>query len=433
MGNRALPITVAGVGAGLSMLLATMATGRGPVLAQGIDQPVLFRLGATGIDYTKDVTVAPDGTIVAAGYFAGTVDFDPGPGTTSLRASGVVDNFVAQYNAAGQLRWAFGSGGAGADIPHTVRLDPAGNVYVAGYFSGTSDFDPGPGTATRTSAGERDVYVASYDPAGRHRWTATFGGPGTDEAFDLGVAPDGAVVATGIFTGTVDLDGGPGTHRVTSAGGEDAFLVAYEPGGDFRWGLTAGGPGADHGHAVRFGPDGQVYLAGFFGGRADFDPGSSAGMATATGGWDAFLARYDEAGRFEWVRPFGILGNDQVRPGGMELRDGTVFLTGDFAQAADVSRSAAPGMDPRPAAGGGVGLRLRGRGQRAGCLRGLPAPEDRGRRRATPAPHGAGRRLRPQGRVLTCRSACGSPWCSAWSRAWWSAASASPCTPRRTS
>jgi hypothetical protein len=342
MRQSRLPGALVSISASLAVVIAATMVRGGPAQAQTTDRPVLFRLGGTGIDYTKDVTVAPDGTIVAAGYFAGTVDFDPGPGITNLRASGVVDNFLAQYGPAGDLRWAFGSGGAGADIPHTVRLGPAGNVYVAGYFSGTADFDPGSGTANRTSAGERDVYVASYDSAGRYRWAATLGGPGTDEGFDLAVSADGAVVATGIFTGTVNLAGGTGSRRVTSAGGEDAFLVAYDPQGAFRWGLTVGGPGADHGHAVRFGPDGQVYLAGFFSGRADFDPNSPAGTATATGGWDAFLARYDGAGRFDWVRPIGGRGNDQVRPGGMEVHDGQVYLTGDFAGMTD--------FDPGPGA-----------------------------------------------------------------------------------
>src|SRR5262245_8235260 len=41
-----------------------------------------------------------------------------------------------------------------------VAADAAGNLYLAGYFSGTADFDPGPGTYLLTARGGADAYVA---------------------------------------------------------------------------------------------------------------------------------------------------------------------------------------------------------------------------------------------------------------------------------
>src|SRR5690606_37665130 len=54
------------------------------------------------------------------------------PGETSLTTAGRVDLSIAKYDAAGQLLWARGAGGAGDDIVEIIEADADGNVYLAG-------------------------------------------------------------------------------------------------------------------------------------------------------------------------------------------------------------------------------------------------------------------------------------------------------------
>ncbi|MCH8890811.1 MAG: hypothetical protein IH827_07025, partial [Myxococcales bacterium] len=97
-----------------------------------------------------------------------------------------------------------------------MAVDAAGNVYTTGFFLGTADFDPGPGTFNLTSAGSVDVFVQKLDTAGNPVWAVGMGGTGTDQG--LGVAVDGAgnVYTSGFFQGTADFDPGPGTFNLTS-------------------------------------------------------------------------------------------------------------------------------------------------------------------------------------------------------------------------
>src|ERR1043165_1308023 len=76
------------------------------------------------------------------GHFAGTLDFDPGPGTFNLTSAGAADIFVTKMDVAGNLVWAKQLGGASPEWGQSIAVDAVGNVYITGSFSGVADFDP---------------------------------------------------------------------------------------------------------------------------------------------------------------------------------------------------------------------------------------------------------------------------------------------------
>ena len=64
----------------------------------------------------------------------------------------------------------------GGDYGRSVAVDSSGNVYTAGYFNGTGDFDPGSGTANLTSTGGGGVFVSKLDSSGNYVWANSLGG-----------------------------------------------------------------------------------------------------------------------------------------------------------------------------------------------------------------------------------------------------------------
>ncbi|PCJ81381.1 MAG: hypothetical protein COA57_14230, partial [Flavobacteriales bacterium] len=70
---------------------------------------------------------------------------------TWLLACGVT--LISGVAGAQDYKWANGMGSTGIDEGHSIAVDASGNVYSTGYFNGTVDFDPGPGTANLTSTG----------------------------------------------------------------------------------------------------------------------------------------------------------------------------------------------------------------------------------------------------------------------------------------
>jgi hypothetical protein len=57
-------------------------------------------------------------------------------------------------------------GGTGSDFGRGISVDSAGDMFVAGNFNGTADFDPGPGTYELTSAGGYDFFVVKLTQNG---------------------------------------------------------------------------------------------------------------------------------------------------------------------------------------------------------------------------------------------------------------------------
>jgi hypothetical protein len=378
----------------------------------------VFTIGGAGADMPHTIRVAPNGDIGLTGYFSGTVDFDPGPGTTTLNAgigrnafvarysptgdlrwavsigdpepslddedlleegmdlafdatgntyacgifngtvrlapgapeltSSGIDSYVASYDPEGRLRWGFALGGAGREQAHALKAGTDGMVYVGGFFGGTVDFDPSPNTAAATATGTSwDVFLAKYRASdGAFQWVRSFGGAGNDQIRPgaLALGPDGDVWTGGDFTGTTDFDPGPGATTRTSAGLGDCFLSRYSAAGDFKSVITFGGTNLDFVHRLIVTPANEVYATGSFRATVDFDPGPATATVTATafGGGDAFLAKYDANGALRWVRTFGSPAQTAAALGlgaGIALAPNGIVFTGRFAGPVDFDPS----------------------------------------------------------------------------------------------
>lgn len=177
--------------------------------------------GAFGAKLATD----PDGNLIATGRFSGTIDFDPGAGSAPLTAVGDHDIYVLKLDADGTFAWAKAMGGTGYEEGFGIHVDPDGNLLVTGSFTATVDFDPGPGSASLTSAGDADSFVLQLSGEGDYLHAVSFGGTNYDRGYSITRSGSGAIYLTGWFTGTTDLDPGAGSQSATSQGSNDIYLV----------------------------------------------------------------------------------------------------------------------------------------------------------------------------------------------------------------
>jgi hypothetical protein len=292
------------------------------------------QMGGPGGDFGFPIAVDAAGNVYTTGHFQGTADFDPGPGTFNLTSAGEYDIFVSKLDSAGNFLWAKQMGGTGYADGYGIALDVAGNVYTTGYFHGTADFDPGPGTFNLTSAGNRDIFVSKLDSAGNFVWAKQIGGTAQPEGHGIAVDAVGNVYTTGDLNGTADFDPGPGTFNLTSTGSNDIFVSKLDSAGSFVWAKQMGGTSEDYSLGLAVDAAGNVYTTGQFQGTADFDPGPGIFNLTSAGEYDIFVSKLDSAGNFLWAKQMGGTTWDAGTGIAVDAA-GNVYTTGWFAGTAD--------------------------------------------------------------------------------------------------
>jgi len=228
------------------------------------------QFGSAEPDITAGIAVADDGTILAAGYTMGAVE--------AGASAGGFDVFVQAIGPDGEPSWARQLGSGDDDFAEAIAAGPEGRIAVVGQTDGGL---AGP------SSGETDGFLVVLDARGVTLWERTLGTPADDVASGVAFAPDGSLVVAG-WTGG-DLAG-------SSAGGEDAFLVAFDAQGAERWNRQFGTPEDDRLRAVAIGDGGDIAVAGQTRGSLD---GASGG------GWDAFVRRHGADGAASATSQFG--------------------------------------------------------------------------------------------------------------------------------
>jgi hypothetical protein len=263
------------------------------------------RIGGTLNDTSPPGTVRCDANnnLFMTGRFRGTVDLNPGAGTNNVTNAGTTDNiWVASYDANLAYRWGFGiASGNGLDGGHRVDFDPTGSgLYIAGWFSGVTDFDGGSGIYNLTSINNAtgaasDIFIAKYGrDTGAFLWARGFGGTVTDQTqlsitAGLAVDNDGNAYVTGQLYGT-NISGYDSGGKQSdspswdSVGLNDGYIIKYDRNGklwrpseldDWRKAyfdsMANEGPGADDADADN---DGSCNLL-------EYATGTSPRVATA--------------------------------------------------------------------------------------------------------------------------------------------------------
>ena len=170
--------------------------------------------------------VATDGTdhIYMTGDFPGTMNFGGG----NLATAGMRDVFVAKFDPAGIHVWSKRFGDHHEQENSAVATDPQGNVILTGRFIGELDF----GGGILSSAGDHeqlphDIYVAKLSSSGGyHQWSERFGDTQDQVPRSVATSPDGGLIVTGGYDGTLDF-GGSTLYPFDGDFYFDLFLVRF--------------------------------------------------------------------------------------------------------------------------------------------------------------------------------------------------------------
>jgi len=236
------------------------------------------RFGGLGADSSTAIATDNAGNMAIVGTFEETVDFGGAPLTTA----GGGDIFVVKLDANGNHLWSKRFGDAeDAKEWHSIAIDKAGNVAIAGLFRSTVDFGGGP----LTSLDNDDIFAAKFDPNGNHVWSKRFGGDSADGANAVAFDNADNMVITGSFNLVADFGGGPFTSPAPND--PDIFLAKFDPSGNHLWSAQFGGAGSDLALGMAIDNANSVLVTGCFQGTVNFGNGPHVSV----GGFDILLAK----------------------------------------------------------------------------------------------------------------------------------------------
>lgn len=245
-------------------------------------------IGGKLTDFGYGIAVSNSGDVFVSGHYQDTCDFDPSVNISTAISKGQSDIFIVKLNSLGSFVWAKSVGGDQDDNCNAMSIDASANIYIAGKFSDTADFNPALAVNDLISNGGTDIYFASYDSSGNYRFANGIGGTSLDKASGIRIAGHNLYL-TGSFDGTADFDPSTGTSNLTATS-IDAFIARYTLSGNLVWAKNVGGANQQESNSISASSGNTVYFGGFFFGNSNFDGNalSSAGSA------DAYFARYQD-------------------------------------------------------------------------------------------------------------------------------------------
>jgi len=226
-------------------------------------------LGGGSIDcYSSAIAVDGVGNVFTTGRFIGTGDFDPGAAVYNFNAARS-DIYISKLDNAGNFVWAKQMIGTDIGETNSVKVDATGNIYIAGSFGGTIDFNPGPEVFNLTSSSEcvaGTMFISKLDNAGNFIWVKVTGGTGCSTTISLALDGSGNIYTAGNLRDTVDFDPGVSVFNLICPPGSDndIFITKYNNDGNFTWAKSVRGTGNEHSGGIAVNSAGDIFVAGNF-------------------------------------------------------------------------------------------------------------------------------------------------------------------------
>jgi hypothetical protein len=294
------------------------------------------------------------GNILIGGYFGGTVDFDPGSNIFNVTGNlaNSQDMFIMKLDNFGNFSWAkqIRNLGGSQHQEFGLETDPSGNVFFAGNFTNSMDFDPSAASAPLTSSTSDNSFILKLNSQGDYQWAKQFVGTASNKAFGLEVDRQGNVFTTGEFSNTVDFDPGPSSYLITAPSLlRCAFISKLDGAGNFVYAKNFQS-GESFGQALAIDSSNNLYISGGFHGTVDFDPGP--GIYTIPSG-DLFTVKLNPIGNFLWAAAYISISNGRFESIYSSIKvdpSNNVYFAGFFAGTVDFD----PGAGSFPVSSNGL-------------------------------------------------------------------------------
>jgi hypothetical protein len=226
------------------------------------------------------------GNVYLGGYFSSaSLNFN---NFIKLMNPSSTDAFLAKYNSGGTCQWAQKISASGSDECSNIAVDKTGNVFLAGYYSGsTLSLSSG---VTLNNIGSYDGFFAKYSTTGNCVWAQKISGTSSDYSNSVAIDNIGNVYVVGNFMSTLlNFNKGISLNN-SNNNNNDVYVAKYTSAGSCLWAERIIGSGNDNINFITVKDSNNIYITGNYVSDTLF---FNNGVALANkGNTDGFLAKY---------------------------------------------------------------------------------------------------------------------------------------------
>ena len=290
--------------------------------------------GGDQSDVAFTVTTDANNNILFGGHTYSTTGIATPGAHQPVKALGN-DVYFVKFNSAGFRIWGTYYGGEDGEQLHSIKADPNGNIYVAGWthsttgFSTPGSYQPNYGGGVANDAG--DGFLAKFNASGVRQWGTFYGGISFDRFYDMDIDNSGNIYATGIAYSTTNI-ATPGTFQPNYAGGvSDAFLVKFDNNGNRQWATYFGNSALEYAYGLIVDNQGDVIIGGLTMSQSGL---TSPGCHQPNWGgdfFDGFIAKFNPGGARIWSTYYGGNGQEEIRGIATDINNNIYFTGWSFS------------------------------------------------------------------------------------------------------
>jgi hypothetical protein len=248
--------------------------------------------GTSGNNFPEDIALDASNNVILTGSYGGTADLDPTAGTQTANTLGYDDAFIMKFTSGGIFLWAKSVGSIWGDYGFATVADSNDDIYFVGAFRQDIDLDPGAGTSNYSIGANENTFIVKLSWNGNFIWSKTLeNGYSRPKAVDLD-ENDNLYIAGGFSGTTDFDPGAAVVSNTSADNFDDGFVVILDSDGLYQTSFTFGTTTEDRAECISVVNSDEFYIGGYFNGTVDFNPTTDNYPLTSNGSFDNFVARY---------------------------------------------------------------------------------------------------------------------------------------------
>jgi hypothetical protein len=290
------------------------------------------RIGGTNQEVITGITTDAGGNIYVLGNFS-SPSISNSTLSTANNSAGTMDVFVAVFNSTGAILSLKNYGGSGNDFGGgCVFSNSVNSLFISGRFNSIlASFGSVNLTNSDGSGLTSDIYLARITSFTTFNWGTSTGSPNSNDAsVDLAIDASSNPHFSGTFNNGTTFTTNIASNTLTSIGGQDIIFAKYSSAGVPLWAKNYGTNFAgsnDFSGGISIDASNNIFLSGY-----SNNSSLVAGTFTLanTGGNDAFIAKTNSTGVFQWVNSING-ANDQFIFRNTLDGSGNIYVAGAFS------------------------------------------------------------------------------------------------------